>query len=222
MALTLDFIKEQFDVINNKHFDGKLLTPRFEITHVKSYLGQYHWRYSYDERIFWDSVIRISDMFDRTDADITNTIAHEMIHLYIRQNKLRDTRPHHGRIFKSVAHRLNVEGGFHIATTDSVAGCGLRDKTSTNEYIVVNFYSPRKCKYFEFVINQKSLKYYLDKIEMYPNYFKNAIFFKSTDDKKYAHYPKCHKAIRGFSITENEYLNNSKNTLYRFATLSAA
>jgi hypothetical protein len=164
MALTLDFIREQFNVINNKHFDGKLLTPRFEITHVKSYLGQYHWRYSYDERIFWDSVIRISDMFDRTDADIINTIAHEMIHLYIRQNKLRDTRPHHGRVFKSVAHRLNVEGGFHIATTDSVAGCGLRDKTSRNEYIVINFYSARLGKYFEFVINQKSLKYYLDKI----------------------------------------------------------
>lgn len=222
MALTLKFIEEQFNVINKKHFDGKLLTPRFEITHVKSYLGQYHWRYSYDERIFWDSVIRISDMFDRTDEDIINTIAHEMVHLYIRQNKLRDTRPHHGRVFKSVAHRLNVEGGFHIATTDSVAGCGLRDKTSTNEYIVVNFYSARLGKYFEFVINQKSLKYYLDKIEMYPKHFENAIIFKSTDDKKYAHYPKCHKAIRGFSITKNEYLNNSKNTLYRFATLSAA
>lgn len=54
MALTLKFIEEQFNVINKKHFDGKLLTPRFEITHVKSYLGQYHWRYSYDERIFWD------------------------------------------------------------------------------------------------------------------------------------------------------------------------
>ena len=75
MALTLDFISREFDRINNNHFGGQLLKPRFEITHVKSYLGQYHWRYSYDERIFWDSVIRISDMFDRSDADIANTIA---------------------------------------------------------------------------------------------------------------------------------------------------
>ena len=97
MALTLDFIKEQFNVINRKYFNNGLLTPRFEITHVKSYLGQYHWHYSYDSRIFIDSVIRISDMFDRSDADIINTVAHEMIHLYIRQNKIRDTRPHHGK-----------------------------------------------------------------------------------------------------------------------------
>ena len=100
MALTLDFIKEQFNVINRKHFNNELLTPRFEITHVKSYLGQYHWQYSYDSRIFIDSVIRISDMFDRSDADITNTISNEMIHLYLRKNKISDTRKHHGRILK--------------------------------------------------------------------------------------------------------------------------
>lgn len=48
MALTLDFIREQFNVINRKHFNNELFTPRFENTHVKSYLGQYHWQYSYD------------------------------------------------------------------------------------------------------------------------------------------------------------------------------
>lgn len=140
MALTLDFIREQFNVINNNHFEGKLLTPRFEITHVKSYLGQYHWQYSYDSRIFIDSVIRISDMFDRSDADIINTIAHESIHLYIRQNKIKDTRQHHGRVFNTIADRLNKEGGFHIARTDSVAGCGLRDKTKvSNPYYIACF-----------------------------------------------------------------------------------
>ena len=132
MALTLSFIAEQFDNINKKHFNNDLLKPRFEITHVKSYLGQYHWKYSYDSRIFRESVIRISDMFDRSESDITNTIAHEMIHLYIRQNKIKDTNKHHGRVFYSIADRLNREGGFHIARTDSVSGCGLRDKTKTN------------------------------------------------------------------------------------------
>ena len=205
MALTLDFIREQFNVINRKHFNNGLLTPRFEITHVKSYLGQYHWHYSYDERIFSDSVIRISDMFDRSDADIINTIAHEMIHLYIRQNKIRDTRPHHGRVFNSIANRLNIEGGFHIARTDSIEGCGLRDKTSKETYYIACFKSSSSGKYFAFSMNVKYIKYYQDRFERYPSHYQNLIVFTSTDDKKFAHYPKCRKGVRGYYVTEEEY-----------------
>ena len=128
MELTIKMIADNFKVINKLYFNNGLITPRFEITHVKSYLGQYHWRYAYDGS-FIDSVIRISDMFDRSESDICNTIAHECIHLYIRQNHIKDTRPHHGKVFNRIADRLNREGGFHIARTDSVEGCGLRDKT---------------------------------------------------------------------------------------------
>ena len=221
MALTLDFIREQFNVINNKHFEGKLLTPRFEITHVKSYLGQYHWQYSYDSRIFIDSVIRISDMFDRSDADIANTIAHEMIHLYIRQNKIRDTRPHHGRVFNMIADRLNREGGFHIARTDSVAGCGLRNKTEKKEYIIAAFLSGNSDKYFQFAINKKYLEYYLDKFERYPQHYKNVVVYKSTDDKKFAHYAQCYKSVRGYYISKKEYesILETENVIHRFVTL---
>ena len=186
MALTLDFIREQFNVINSKYFESKLLTPRFEITHVKSYLGQYHWKYSYDDRIFYENVIRISDMFDRTDADIINTIAHESIHLYIRQNK--------------------IKGGFHISRTDSVAGCGLRDKTKvSNPYYMACFRSGNSGKYFAFSMNMKYVQYYLNRFESYPSHYKDVIVFTSTDDKKFAHYPKCYKSVRGYYVTEKEY-----------------
>lgn len=223
MALTLSFIEEQFNNINKKHFDNRLLKPRFEITHVKSYLGQYHWKYSYDSRIFRDSVIRISDMFDRSDADITNTIAHEMIHLYIRQNKIRDTRKHHGNVFNSIANRLNREGGFHIARTDSVAGCGLRNKTE-KEYIVAVFFSGSGKGYFQFVINKKYLNYYLDRFENYPSHYRDVIVYKSSDDKKYAHFPKCYKSVRGYYITKEEYNNivANEDIIRRYVTLTAA
>ena len=220
MALTLDFIKEQFNVINRKHFNNELLTPRFEITHVKSYLGQYHWKYSYDSRIFYDSVIRISDMFDRSDADITNTIAHEMIHLYIRQNKIRDTRPHHGRVFNSIADRLNREGGFHIARTESVAGCGLRNKTEVKTYHVI-CYKTSNGKYFQFVINKGYLDYYINRIENNPYHYRDAYIFTSTDDKRFAHYPSCRGGIRGHYISESVFKENKRNehVTNRFITL---
>jgi hypothetical protein len=205
MALTLDFIREQFNVINSKYFESKLLTPRFEITHVKSYLGQYHWEYSYDNRIFIDSVIRISDMFDRSDADIVNTLCHEMIHLYIKQNKIRDTRPHHGRVFYSIADRLNREGGFHIARTDSIEGCGLRDKSKKETYYIACFNSGGSGKYFQFAINKNYLEYYFKKFETYASHYRNVFVFTSTDDKKYAHYAKCRKSVRGYYITKKEF-----------------
>ena len=218
MALTLDFIREQFNVINRKHFNSELLTPRFEITHVKSYLGQYHWVYSYDEYIFCDSVIRISDMFDRTDEDIINTIAHEMIHLYIRQNKIRDTRPHHGRVFYSIADRLNREGGFHIARTDSVDGCGLRDKSKKETYYIACFKSRGSGKCFQFAINKNYLNYYFKRFETYSSYYQNAFVFTSTDDKKYAHYTKCRKSVRGYYIDFDEFnkLRETENIVNQY------
>lgn len=223
MALTLEFIEQQFDVINRKHFNNELLKPRFEITHVKSYLGQYHWKYSHDSRIFIDSVIRISDMFDRSDADITNTVAHEAIHLYIRQNKIRDTRPHHGLVFNSIADRLNREGGFHIARTDSVAGCGLRNKAERKTYHVI-CYKTRDGKFFQFVINKNYLRYYIDRIECCPTHFRDAYIFTSTDDKRFAHYPACRSGVRGHYIEQKVFSRQkaTENVISRFITLSAA
>ena len=221
MALTLGFIKEQFDVINRKHFNNELLTPRFEITHVKSYLGQYHWKYSHDSRIFIDSVIRISDMYERSDADIRNTVAHEMIHLYIRQNKIKDTRPHHGRVFNSIADRLNKEGGFNIARTNSVEGCGLRDKREVKTYYVACF-KTKDGKYFQFVINKNYIDYYINRLQSYSSFYKDPYFFTSTDDKRFAHYSSCRKSIRGFYISE-EVFNEQRakeNIIKAFQTLS--
>ena len=63
MEVTIQFLTDSFKTFNQTYFNNKLLMPRFEITHVKSYLGQYHWEYSYDHRIFSDSVIRISDYY---------------------------------------------------------------------------------------------------------------------------------------------------------------
>lgn len=217
MNLNIDFISREFDNINNKYFENKLLKPRFEITHVKSYLGQYHWVYSYDDRIFSDSVIRISDMYDRTSEDIINTLAHEMIHLYIRQNKIKDSRAHHGPAFYAVADRLNREGGFHIARTDSIEGCGLR-RNEGKVWYVGCYFSTRYNKYFQFVMNKNKVSYYVNLFETNPKY-KNPFIFISCDDKAFAHLPACRSAIRGGFISKGEFDRRlrEENVIYGFS-----
>ena len=220
MVLTIGFISENFHKFNKEYFEGELKTPAFEITRVKSYLGQYHWKYGFDGDLI-ENVIRISKMFDRSETDYQNTIIHEMIHLYIRQNHIKDTRRHHGRVFNSIADRINRQGGWHIARTDSVEGCGLTDKSSVQTYYIGCFYSGGSKKYFKFRINPKYLEYYKNKFDKYPKHYQYAFVFTSKDDKKYAHYSACYKSVRGYYISKEEYdtLKETEKVIYELQTL---
>ena len=220
MNLTLDFIAQKFHKFNKEYFNGELQTPTFEITRVKSYLGQYHWRYNFDGSLH-ENVIRISNMFDRNETDYCNTIIHECIHLYIRQNHIKDTRKHHGRVFNSIADRINRQGGWHIARTDSVEGCGLTDKTSIKIYYIGCFYSGKAGKHFKFRINPKYLDDYKRRFDQYPKHYQDVFVFTSNDDKTYAHYSQCHSAVRGWYISKKEFdtLRETEKVIYSIQTL---
>lgn len=218
--LTIKFLTDSFKTFNAIYFKNELLTPRFEITHAKGYLGQYHWQYSYDSRIFFDSVIRISDYYMRDETELHQTLLHEMIHLYIRQNRIKDTRPHHGKVFYSIADRLNREGGFHIDRTDSVKGCGLRDKSKKETYYVACYKIGKNGKYFSFVMNKNYLDLYQSLFDRNPQEYQNAFIFTSTDDKKYAHYPKCRQRLRGYYIDFEEFnkLRETEKNIRQYQT----
>lgn len=216
MNITIGFIRENFDKFNNEYFGGELETPTFEITHAKSYLGQYEHTHDYRGRLK-TSIIRISDKFDRTEIDVQNTIIHEMIHLYIHQNNIRDTRPH-GRVFNRIADRINRQGGWHIARTNSIEGCGLLVKEEGRKWVVACF-KDGKNRYFRFVINKNCVKKFLNKFDNHPDHFQNVFVFASTDDKTYAHYPECRSSVRGWFINKEEFESLQKTEKVVYCTL---
>ena len=220
MTLTIKFIAESFARFNETYFNGELQTPEFEIFHRKCRLGEYHWKYGLDDSLS-ESVIRISDMYDRTERDYLNTLIHEMIHLYIRQNNIKDTRRHHGQVFYSIAARINREGGWNISRTDEIAGCGLTDKSDGKKYVVAYY---KSCNgYFSFCINPKYLERYKTRFGRYPDHYRDVLVFTSTDDKKFCHYSQCYRSVRGYYITKEEYdrAAREENVIFRMQTLSA-
>ena len=193
--LTLKFIEETFDKYNKEYWNGSLRKPKFEICHTKSLLGQFcfgggQWK------------MRISDMYDRSKEDYINTILHESIHLYIRQNKIKDTNGHHGREFYKEADRLNRHG-WYIARTDSVEGIGLSIKGNVT-YKVAAFLD-KEGRYFLMCMNPNKVDYFKKRFNQYADFYKEYIMFTSKDDVKYATFSKCTKNCRGRFISKADY-----------------
>lgn len=206
--ITLKFIEENFKRFNNEYFDGLLNTPTFEVSHAKSHLGQYSWHYDYNG-VLVKSHIRISDYFNRSERDYQSTLIHEMIHLYIRQNKLKDTNAHHGKVFYSVADRINKQGGWTISRTDSIAGLGL-SKTGKIFYVAI-FNSPRNKEPFVFCIKKNYVYDYVKMFKRHTRYYKNAVIIKTDDDKRFGNWTECYCRVRGFYLPKSEVSEIMRN-----------
>lgn len=116
MIITRELSIKLFNEWNKKAFGNKLPTPSFEIMTTKSVLGQFRWRKISDNEMGY--TIRMSNYFDRPYEDFVDTMVHEMLHFYIRYNKIKDTSSH-GREWKSLAAKFNEKYGLNIKRTGS-------------------------------------------------------------------------------------------------------
>ena len=203
MKLTIEFIERNFNEFNEKFFSGKLKTPVFEINRTRSCLGMCCWKNKVNTKGNvigkFDYRIKISEYFDRSETDYINTILHEMIHLHIRQNNLAPESEHHGYVFKSIANRIN-RYGYDVKCSDSCEGLGLTNK---NTIFFMTAFMDRSGRYFLIRYNPKRYEYFRYNFEL--SKFTKVIWFTSTDDKKYGHFPICRKRAGGMQITESEY-----------------
>lgn len=139
MNITIPQIKEQFDIWNEKAFNGELPTPTFELMQTKSLLGQFCPRKVMGVPTY---KIRISVYYDRPMESYIDTIVHEMLHYYIKYKGIKDTSSH-GKKWKEMACQISRKFGLTITRTNP-AGGGVSEA-------VIEKKANKKVGFFEYV-----------------------------------------------------------------------
>lgn len=115
MIPNLTFILTTFNRCNTLIFDGKLPTPRFRMTHARTFHGKlaYKWRRKFLKKECYDFEMRISLDFDLPEKEWEDVVIHEMIHLHIAANGIEDTSSH-GPTFRKKMMEINRLHNRHI------------------------------------------------------------------------------------------------------------
>ena len=167
MYANLKFIQESFVRFNQEIFNGMLPDIALRVGNSRRTFGSLRFK-----RVnilggvrCSDFVITISNRLDLPESVIEDTIIHEMIHLYIHYNQIKDTSAH-GRRFCTMMKDINRIHGRHITvshrSTDEEAST---DRVKRWHYILVSsLNSGQKCitlcarmKIFEFNRNIASV-----------------------------------------------------------------
>ena len=116
MIVTVEFLNQKFAEMNGLCFGGELPMVSIRLSNARTYLGQLGYkrkRTLLGKQRYYDFVIRISTHLEQTDEEITDTLLHEMIHLYIASHQLKDTSTH-GQLFRKMMTDLNKRFNRHI------------------------------------------------------------------------------------------------------------
>lgn len=115
VTITIGFVSERFEYYNDLIFNGVLPRPRFEVKPTLRQMGSL--RYSADPSRR-DFRLQISNSYRLTASQADDVIVHEMIHLYIVSQGLKDTSSH-GYHFRRCMDSINRRFGMNISITDT-------------------------------------------------------------------------------------------------------
>ena len=116
MRPTLEYLQERFTYFNALCFGGRLPQVRLRLSRARTYMGQL--RYRRIRRVFGrsryaDLSISLSVFYDLPEAEVEDTLLHEMVHLHILLGGQRDTSTH-GLLFRAKMSEINKQFGRHV------------------------------------------------------------------------------------------------------------
>ena len=195
MTPTTKMMQEKFVTFNKMFFNNELEMPEFKIARTKTAVGQcvtYIKTDAFGRRYNHHYKISLSKMFKFTEQDICEVMIHEMIHLYISQNHIKDTSSH-GFKFLSIAQRIMQEcnNKYNITisrTQETIDKIDMRTSfayISKNNKLFVFVSTPNSVRFFERLLCLNGVKY-----QTY-----------QSNHKEFIDYPTCRNRVRGRYIT---------------------
>lgn len=208
MEITIDYINKAFDKYNEKYFGDSLNKPTFKLFKSKRTLGQFcvqnsHYRYFGGQPTL---VIRISNYYNREQKDFDNTIIHEMIHLWVFQNNLKDVSSH-GRHWLKMASIINQDGWDIQPTSNEHYECAV---IKNKEYTILSFIDKNN-KRFICRVNPNKENKFIETLTY--NHYQSIHIIRSKNSRKFDTFINCQSNIRGKYITQKEwedYCNGEK------------
>lgn len=137
-------LQKEFDDINKKAFDGEVEPIQLKFVHQKGAGGRLYstgtrttmgGRKVGELRDETPHYIAISTYYDKTYAEFRDTLAHEMIHLWLMQKQIRDNG-YHGFRFQDKMGEVNKRG-FNVTLKDDVKETDVTDKTPLKKEVGV-------------------------------------------------------------------------------------
>ena len=122
MLVEVSRLRDWFAGFNVMYFGGALPEPAFAVGRSRTRLGSLSWRY---RRVLlsrrpYGYVIRVSNYYDLDERQLKSVLLHEMIHLYVVSEGIKDTSPH-GKVFRKKMSEINAEG-WNITVSAKMGG----------------------------------------------------------------------------------------------------
>lgn len=150
MKATIPYIKKKFREYNQLMFGGTLPELPIELSDAKGFVGvcRYKKRKDDDGNVeYYDFRMNINTRIDLPEAEIEDTIIHEMIHYFIGINRLEDSSSH-GPMFQHLMKSFNEKYGRHISishkSTEEEAKQAIDKRAKWHVIAVVSFFGGRK------------------------------------------------------------------------------
>lgn len=117
MIPTREYAERKFGEFNALIFSGQLPLIPIHTTRAKTFFGKcvYSRRRKLSGRAeYYNFSLRISTSYDLPEAEIEDTVIHEMIHYYILYSGITDTSAH-GKVFRQIMSDINARYGRHVS-----------------------------------------------------------------------------------------------------------
>ncbi len=126
---TVSKLKTMYRKYNKKYFDNELpiITIKKIANKRLSGVVKFVRTGSGDDMTAKITYLGISDVFQYTEKTVTETLLHEMIHVYYINKGGRFVLEDHGSYFQTKAKELNRISGYNISLTNSDAPKGVRE-----------------------------------------------------------------------------------------------